>query len=76
MRSLPGKIAGKTWEHFYSDDVSENLLDYRFGDRIAEEKAFWLAQATRARVVHVLYGDEQLNILLDSEERRVGKECQ
>ena len=62
--SLPGKVAGKVWEHFFSDKVSVNLLDYRFNDRIAEEKAFWLAMATRARIVHVLYGDEQLNILL------------
>jgi glycosyltransferase involved in cell wall biosynthesis len=64
LRSMPGKAAGKVWEHFYSHKLSKNLLDYRFGDRIAEEKAYWLALATRARIVHVLYGDEQLNILL------------
>jgi len=64
VRSLPAKIVGKAWEYFYSDKVSINLLDYKFSDRIAEEKAFWLAQTTRARIVHVLYGDEQLNILL------------
>jgi len=64
LSSLPAKIAGKAWEHLYSDKISTNLMDYRFSDRIAEEKAFWLAQTTRARIVHVLYGDEQLNILL------------
>jgi len=64
MRSLPAKIAGKAWEYFCSDEVNINLFDYNFSDRIAEEKAFWLAQTTRAGIVHVLYGDEQLNILL------------
>ncbi|MCL2453348.1 MAG: glycosyltransferase family 4 protein [Alphaproteobacteria bacterium] len=62
FRSPQGKIVRKAWEYFFSDRV--NLFDYQLGDRIAEEKAFWLALATGARIVHVLYGDEQLNILL------------
>jgi glycosyltransferase involved in cell wall biosynthesis len=62
LTTLPGKIIAKTWAYTYADAL--DLLDYRFEDRIAEEKAFWLAFAIRARIVHVLYGDEQLNVLL------------
>jgi hypothetical protein len=55
LTTLPGrKIIAKTWAYLYADTV--DLLDYRFEDRIAEEKAFWLALAMRARIVHVLYG--------------------
>jgi glycosyltransferase involved in cell wall biosynthesis len=41
-----------------------HLFDYHLGDRIAEGKAFWASFARRADIVHVLYGDEQLNLLL------------
>lgn len=60
--SLPGKVAAKGWEYLYGD--REHLFDYRFGDRLAEERAFWLALALRAQIIHVLYGDEQLDVLL------------
>jgi glycosyltransferase involved in cell wall biosynthesis len=62
LTTLPGKIVAKAWQYFCSGKV--DLVDYGFGDRVAEEKAFWLALATRARIIHVLYGDEQLNVLL------------
>jgi len=66
LRWLPSKIVAKAWEYLYHDEVRlvDLLVDYRFEDRVAEEKAFWLALAKRARIVHVLYGDEQLNVLL------------
>jgi glycosyltransferase involved in cell wall biosynthesis len=40
------------------------LLDYRLGDRLAEEQAYWASWLRGADIVHVLYGDEQLDTLL------------
>lgn len=40
------------------------LLDYTFGDFWAEHRALVAAWLTRADIVHVLYGDEQLDVLL------------
>jgi len=56
------KILAKGWELLRGHQP--HLFDYRLGDRIAEEKAFWLAWIMRAEIIHVLYGDEQLDTLL------------
>jgi glycosyltransferase involved in cell wall biosynthesis len=40
------------------------LLDYRLGDRLAEEQAFWASWLRRIDIVHALYADEQLELLL------------
>jgi glycosyltransferase involved in cell wall biosynthesis len=60
--SLPGKVVARGWEYLYGD--RKHVFDYRFGDRLAEERAFWLALTLRAQIIHVLYGDEQLDLLL------------
>lgn len=40
------------------------LVDYGYADLAAERRAFATAWLNRARVMHVLYGDEQLDLLL------------
>lgn len=62
LNSLPGQIVSKAWEFLYGN--RSHLLEYKFGDRLAEEQVFWSALTSRPDVVHLLYGDEQLDVLL------------
>jgi glycosyltransferase involved in cell wall biosynthesis len=62
LQSFPAKVADKAWSYLFGN--RPHLFDYTLGDRIAEERAYWLACSTRAEIIHVLYGDEQLNTLL------------
>ncbi|HEY2621362.1 MAG TPA: glycosyltransferase family 4 protein [Acetobacteraceae bacterium] len=57
-----GRIAEKAWHFMYGE--KSYLLKYGFEDRISEERAFWKAWLTRADIVFVPYGDEQLDMLL------------
>jgi len=62
LGSGAGRIAEKAW-HFVHGE-KPHLLKYGFEDRILEERAFWKAWLTRADIVFVSYGDEQLDVLL------------
>jgi glycosyltransferase involved in cell wall biosynthesis len=62
LGGLGGKVMSKVYEMLHGD--RKHLFDYTLADRLAEERAYWLACATRTQIVHVLYGDEQLNTLL------------
>jgi glycosyltransferase involved in cell wall biosynthesis len=55
-------LARRCWQRLHPSRLS--LCDYQYGDWLAEYEALILAQAWRPAVVHVLYGDEQLNVLL------------
>lgn len=50
------------WQRTSTAD--QYLLDYQFGDFLAEYKLVGSSLLTPPDVVHVLYGDEQLNVLL------------
>jgi glycosyltransferase involved in cell wall biosynthesis len=55
---LERRVAGRWWA------PPPMLVDYGYADVAAERRAFASAWLNRARVVHVLYGDEQLDLLL------------
>jgi hypothetical protein len=57
MRSLRSAWRGLHRENHY-------LLDYRFEDAVAEVKTFAKAWLVRPNLIHALYGDEHLNLLL------------
>lgn len=61
LTSGMAKLATKLWDRYAARPY---MFDYHLGDRFAEEWAFWLALTLRADVIHVLYGDEQLDLLL------------
>jgi glycosyltransferase involved in cell wall biosynthesis len=63
LASEAAKLAARLWDYRFGKKRSY-MFDYHLGDRLAEEKAFWLALTLRADVVHALYGDEQLDLLL------------
>ena len=56
------RIAQKIWVK--QNKAHEYLLDYRFGDWLAEVKFLATGLWRPPHVLHVLYGDEQLNLLL------------
>ena len=62
LTSIPARIAEKGWNFFFGN--KPYLYKYGFEDRLAEERAFWTAVCHRAQILHVLYGDEQLDLLL------------
>lgn len=62
LTSSAGRVAEKAWSFLIGE--KPHLLKYRFEDRLAEEKAFWIACCRRAQIVHVFYGDEQMDTLL------------
>jgi len=67
LTSVPARVVEKAWNFCAGDKpYLESHLShgYRFEDRIVEERAFWLAQRLRAPIVHALYGDWQLDLLL------------
>src|SRR6516225_6677681 len=59
----PAKLVGKVWQRL--TPTGDYLMDYQFGDFLAELKVL-LASAVVSPpdIVHVLYGDEQLDQLL------------
>lgn len=50
----------------------ELLLDYKYGDLIAEKEALRQARRLPGTGIHYLYGDEQLNWILDRRRRLDG----
>ena len=64
--SFPLRALEKLWS--YWNETSLIHPHYRMEDRIAEEKTFWNAIVGRVDIVHALYGDEQVDLLL----RRIG----
>ncbi|HSD39606.1 MAG TPA: glycosyltransferase family 4 protein [Rhodocyclaceae bacterium] len=71
IRSAPGRVAAKVWEH--SLGRNSPVWSYSLNDRLAEERAFWLAWRHKADIVHSAYGDEQLNMLLSRAKRLPGQ---
>jgi glycosyltransferase involved in cell wall biosynthesis len=60
--NLPAKVARKAWR--WLTPTSEYLLDYQFGDWLAEFRVLASSPLSPPDVFHVLYGDEQLDLLL------------
>ncbi|MEC5387209.1 glycosyltransferase family 4 protein [Uliginosibacterium sp. H3] len=71
IRSLPGRVTAKVWEQTLGKNSP--VWSYSFNDRLAEERAFWLAWRQKADIVHSAYGDEQLNMLLSRAKRLPGQ---
>ncbi len=60
--SLAAKLGGKVWQRVTrTPDV---FFDYAFGDYLAESRVLLECARRRVDVVHALYGDEQLDLLL------------
>jgi glycosyltransferase involved in cell wall biosynthesis len=59
---LGARIARKIWQRGNATDAY--LMDYQFGDWLAELRALGAAALKPPDVLHVLYGDEQLNQLI------------
>ena len=56
----------EVWRRFASTDGL--LPEYQFGDWYAEWQLLVRANLTRPDLVHVLYGDEQLNVLFEYQQ--------
>jgi glycosyltransferase involved in cell wall biosynthesis len=63
ISGLLPRIANKLWRRTHSK-TADYLCDYQFGDWLAELNALALSQWPPPDVLHVLYGDEQLDLLL------------
>lgn len=61
-RSVPTRIASGVWRQF--SHSKPYLLDYWYEDWLAELRVLALSRRRPPDVVHVLYGDEQLDLLL------------
>lgn len=61
-RSILRRIAGFVWRN--TSHPKPYLLDYRYEDWLAEIHVLWRSWYRSPDVVHVLYGDEQLDLLL------------
>jgi len=59
---LGAKIARKMWQRRNATEAY--LLDYQFGDWLAEMKVLTTAVLSPPDILHVLYGDEQLDQLI------------
>ncbi len=59
MRSLRA-----AWRRLYGGNPY--LLDYRFEDLVAELKTVLVSRLRRVDIIHALYGDEHLNLLLSA----------
>jgi glycosyltransferase involved in cell wall biosynthesis len=57
-----GRVAQKIWRRQAKTDPY--LLDYQFGDWLAEMRVLGIGLLRLPEIVHVLYGDEQLDQLL------------
>jgi glycosyltransferase involved in cell wall biosynthesis len=67
ISSVPLRLIEKAWHFGYGDKphlFSHLSHGYRFEDRLAEERAFWRALLFRTDIVHTLYGDWMLDMLL------------
>jgi glycosyltransferase involved in cell wall biosynthesis len=62
VASFPARIAQKVW--LRSTSTHDYLLDYQFGDWLAEFRVLASSLMSPPDVVHVLYGDDQLDQLL------------
>jgi glycosyltransferase involved in cell wall biosynthesis len=62
VHGLGAKIAQKIWRRCTATDAY--LVDYQFGDWLAEIRALAMATLNPPDVLHVLYGDEQLDQLI------------
>ncbi len=67
VSSRAAKIGDLMW-HKWSR-AWENLVDYQYGDYLAENRVLWEAARGGVDVVHALYGDEQLDLLLRRRRR-------
>ena len=61
-RDIPHRIKCKLWEQYAYP--KPYLLDYRYEDWLAERAVLRSSQHSSPDIVHVLYGDEQLDLLL------------
>ncbi len=61
------RLARSRWRK--KTQVPKYLLDYEYEDLRAERKLLRKARASRPDVIHVLYGDEQLDFLLRKRSR-------
>ena len=59
---IASRVAKKIW--YQGTKTRAYLLDYQFGDWLAEQRLLAGCLIDRTDVVHVLYGDEQLDLLL------------
>jgi len=66
-RTLSHRIANRLWREFSSP--KPYLLDYRYEDSLAEQYVIKMSRARPLDVVHLLNGDEQLDLLLRKRER-------
>jgi glycosyltransferase involved in cell wall biosynthesis len=62
LSGIPSRVARKIWN--VRTDTTAYLLDYRFEDWLAEQQLLVRCLVDPPDVVHVLYGDEQLDLLL------------
>lgn len=62
VSGIAGRLARRIWWRHTS--TREYLIDYQFGDLLAEFQAIFHGLANPPDVLHVLYGDEQLHELL------------
>jgi glycosyltransferase involved in cell wall biosynthesis len=62
LGGVPATLATKIWRRLAKP--SAHLLDYQLGDWLAEIRIIATNQLRPDQVIHVLYGDEQLNLLL------------
>jgi glycosyltransferase involved in cell wall biosynthesis len=56
------RLAEKVWNYLHGHRVVHP--HYRFEDRLIEERVFWAALCRRFDIIHALYGDEQIDLLL------------
>lgn len=61
-RSIPSRVAGRLWRHL--SHPKPYLLDYWYEDWLAERSVLSGSRRHPPDIVHVLYGDEQLDLLL------------
>jgi hypothetical protein len=62
VEGMGAKLAQKVWRRCTGTDAY--LMDYQFGDCLAEMRALVGATLRAPSILHVLYGDEQLDQLI------------
>jgi glycosyltransferase involved in cell wall biosynthesis len=62
LTSFLARSAEKLWNYRYGSSVFHS--HYRLEDRLAEELIFWKTLGGHVDIVHALYGDEQVDLLL------------
>ena len=66
-RKILRRVAARLWREF--SHPKPYLVDYWYEDWLAERRVLRLSRETPPDVVHVLYGDEQLDLLLRERQR-------